>query len=134
MADDSVPRKIGWKIFFWVLFLIEATYLISEVVEPTEELQILAVEVVVYFFTFLGIFGYAYNRKFFFQKFWGYFIPVAVLWDVYSLVEVATLEFEIPIEYFIYYGSIAIVVFPLLALQYLALYKYRFHSPYIWNR
>lgn len=135
-SRHQLPRKkTGWKIFFWI-FLSLVCLSFWFVISDAESSIIDKVgEVIVYTLMTLGLFGFAYNTKIFTMLFWRYFIPFAMVWDIYTLVsEDWSIFSEIDIVTYILICSTLAAVGVWLFFQYFALYQYAYQSREIWAK
>ena len=128
-------KKIGWKIFFW-MFLPLVCLSFWSVISDAESSNIDKMgEVIVYTLMGLGLFGFAYNKKIFTMLFWRYFIPFAIVWDIYSLViQDWNMFSEIDMVGYIFIFVILAGLGLLLFFQYFGLYKYAYQSQEIWAK
>ncbi|OZG71586.1 hypothetical protein BTA51_20095 [Hahella sp. CCB-MM4] len=133
LGIEEIPNRTGWKVFFWIMLALESWSMFSMLGDPEETLFNILGEGVVYTLILLGLFGFSHNKKLLSQQFWGYLIPVGIVWDVYTIFGMDDPGFESQTELYVFLGFIVILLVPLLLLTYLALYKYRFHSPHIWR-
>ena len=132
IRDTEVQAKTLWKVFAWVTLLLEplSVYLLLSMPEVT--MVELAAEVVVYGFIILGLFGFAYNKRFLSRLFWMLLIPVGGLYDIYDIFSLGW-DFETPLEGYLTAGLVAVVWLAPTYFQYLALYKYSARSSPIWT-
>ncbi len=130
----ATPSKLKWKIFFWVLASLEGLSMIYNFVYPEEQgLGSIIGELIVYSLILTGLFGFAYNKKILFQKFWRYLIPAGIGWDVYTIFLTGYFEVTEEYELYILIGTLVILVLPILIFQYLALFFYSYKSENIWS-
>ena len=99
---------------------------------PEETFIEVMVELVIYASIILGLFGFAYNKRFMNRPFWMLLIPVGLLYDTYGFFTVGW-DFDTSLE-----GSIMTGIFVVFGLipayfQYVALYKYSARSSHIWT-
>ncbi len=130
---EETISKTKWKAFFWILFTLEIVSIVLLALDPAESALKLSLEVGVYSVILLGIFGYAYNKRFITQSFWKPILPIAAVYDVYYLFFDEPWSFESPQEMLISLGVIAAILVPLIILQYVALYRYGFKAAEIWS-
>lgn len=135
-SPHQLPRKkTGWKIFFWIflcLVCLSFWYVISD---ADSSIIDKVGEVIVYTLMTLGLFGFAYNKKIFTMHFWRYFIPFAIVWDIYTLVIQGWNMFsENNMVVYIFIGIILAGLGLVLFFQYFGLYKYAYQSREIWNK
>ena len=125
--------KTGWKVFFWILLVLEVLSLAFMVIDPAETLLKTLLETIIYLSILTGIFGFAYHRKLLFRRFWIALIPIGLIYDAYTLI-LLDWGFESAEEMYFSLALIALLLIPLMFFQYLALYKYGFRSADIWGR
>ena len=126
---------MGWKIYFWVLFLLLIiAYAMILTTSPTFW-DIL--DPIVSFVALAGVFAYAYKKKIFSANFWKTWFVVIIIWDLtYNIVLTeylgvaqdigSSLEEGTPIDHIL---SILIII-----PEYIALYLLGVKSPDIWNK
>jgi hypothetical protein len=131
--NDIIKSKLGWKIFFWFILIIELLSVSAALFDHEENIVELAAETLLYSAILFGLFGFSYNKKFFIRKFWGYLIPTGLFWDIYTLSTIGWTEIETTEELYFSVGLLIVIGLPLLILQYTALFKYSFRSPEIWS-
>jgi hypothetical protein len=130
--------KTKWKVFFWVVFFLEVLSLVSLFVDPEESILSIIFELIIYGSIIIGIFGFAYDKKIFFIQFWILLIPAAFIYDIYIFTTgdwgLEDLAIESIFEMYLVFGGMLAIILPLMFFQYLALYKYCFKSPQIWDQ
>jgi hypothetical protein len=128
IRDTDVQAKTMWKVFAWITLLLEplSVYLLLSMPEVAM-VEVIA-EVVVYGFIILGLFGFAYDKRFLSRHFWMLLIPVGGLYDIFSL----GWDFDTPLEGYLTGGLVAVVWLVPTYFQYLALYRYSARSSQIW--
>jgi hypothetical protein len=131
-AEKHLAPKTLWKIFFWVLLVLEVLSLLMLLMDPSESLLIILFDTVIYSFILLGLFGFSYNRKIINRIIWAYVIPIGIVFDLYNVFSLG-LEFETTDELYVVLGLAVAISLPLMIFQYLALFKYSFRSPEIWQ-
>ncbi|PUA29150.1 MAG: hypothetical protein B0W54_00625 [Cellvibrio sp. 79] len=132
-TTQHLPKKmLWWKILFWLLVILEGAAFIAIVWGDDALAWDDSVEIVIYVFVIAGIFGFAYQRVLFAELFWRGVIPVAALWDIF-LIGKSVYEGLHQEYFFVGVVIIAAVFGPVMFFQYLALYKYAFQSPHLWN-
>lgn len=126
-------KKTGWKIMFWCYLFIELVGVASMLFGDDEPLFDIVGEIVVYSFAFVGIFGFAYNKKIATPLLWRIVILVLFMWDCYVFLSgyVDGSYDGLELSALLIIGSIVV---PMLFLQYFALYQYAFQSKEIWNK
>ena len=125
--------KLGWKIFFWIILVIELLSVSVALIDHEENIYELTAETLFYTAILLGLFGFSYNKKIIIRVFWGYLIPIGLIWDIYTISSIGWTEMETSEELYFSIGFLIVIGLPLLVLQYTALYKYCFRSPEIWS-
>jgi hypothetical protein len=133
-SDVEVIRPISkakWKVFFWIVLFLEIISIVFMIIDPEESALEIVAELIIYPIIIIGIFGFAYGRRILFSRLWITMIPVGLSYDVYVLF---TLDwaFGSTEEMYVTAGLTAVIFFPLMFFQYLALYKYSFKSPEVW--
>ncbi len=133
----ATASRLKWKIFFWFIASLQALSIPFYFIFPDElDISYLIGDLVVYSTILTGIFGFAYNKKILFPRFWLYLIPVGISWDIYSLFFMKDFEMDDDTdntELFILIGITVIFVLPLIVFQYLALYFYSDKSAKVWS-
>lgn len=137
LENDVLPlrKKTGWKVFFWI-FVPLACLSFWSVIADVESSNIDKLgEVIVYSLIGTGLFGFSYNKKIFTIRFWRFFIPVAIGWDIYTLVSQDWSVFsENEIAVYIFIGITLVCLGLMLFFQYFGLYKYAYQSQEIWDK
>lgn len=128
----ETASKTGWKIFFWVLLVLEVLSLAYMAIDPAETLLKTLLETLIYLSILTGIFGFAYDRKLLFRRFWVALIPVGLIYDAYTLL-MLDWGFESAEEMYFSLALIALLLIPLMFFQYLGLYSYACKSAQIWQ-
>ena len=131
-TTQHLPKKmLWWKIFFWLLVMLEGAAFIAIFLGDDSLAWDDTCEMVIYVFVIAGVFGFAYQRALFSELFWRCLIPLAALWDIFLIGKAVAEEWHQ--EYFFVGVVIIAAVFgPVMFFQYLALYKYAFQSPQLW--
>ncbi len=133
-SDVNVVEQVSktkWKFFVWVIVLLEILSIVMLVIDPEESVLDVVIDLVIYIFIILGLFGYAYNKRIFFKEMWKFVIPVAFVYDIYGLY-VLDWTYGSTEELYITIGFTAAIGLPIMFFQYLALYRYGFRSQEIW--
>ena len=126
------PTKTGWKVFFWVLLVMEALSLGTMMVDSEQPLFEILIELLVYPLILAGLFGYAFNRRILVRRLWIGLIPIALCYDFYWIFE-SDWGLESSADPWLELGLALSLVVPLLVFQYLGLVNYAFRSPDIWH-
>ena len=75
-------RKLVWKIFFWfniaVAMLLPLAFFMFEAIEIID-----IVDLIIYPFTLVALFGYAYTKKIFTKKLWEILAIIYPLWFIF---------------------------------------------------
>lgn len=134
-GSSLIRKKTGWKIFFWIFFLL-VCFSFWLMINNSESSNFDKLgEVITYTLMGVGLFGFAYNKKIIRMHFWRYFIPCAIVWDVYNLTgQDWSLFSEGNIVAYVLIGITLSCLGLLLFFQYFALYKYAFQSQEIWGK
>jgi hypothetical protein len=123
--------KTKWKVFFWIILLLEIISIVFMIIDPEESTLEVVAELIIYPIIIVGIFGFAYGRRIFSTQLWISMIPIGLSYDVYGFLKLDW-TFGSTEEMYFTVGLVAVIIFPLMIIQYLALYKYSFKSPEIW--
>lgn len=126
---EEVKRKTIWKVFFWLILILEVLSLIDIAFDPNKPVNDLLIEAVIYSAILMGLFGYAYSKRIFNKLFWKFVFPIGIAYDLYDFYGVAEWDWSFSSIDIVF----AIIVFPLMYFQYLALYRYGFKSEEIWG-
>jgi DNA-directed RNA polymerase subunit RPC12/RpoP len=130
--SQKISRPKWWKIYFFIILalqLISFIYSFQNIVAG-EELIKSILDIVIYPFILVAIFGYSFNKKFLIRKIWQVLFPVAIVADlIFFCMMFAEHDKTV--------GAIVTVVFllfvsPLIAFQYIALYRYGFAKTEPW--
>lgn len=132
-------RNILWKIYLWFLCILLFTFLLSFYRE--EQLLFLESNIfsnvyvgliyLIYFISLLGIWGFVYQKKVFYQEFWIYIFFIIIVDFIGSLIgptiETSTQEID-------FLSTILGLLFLVLGFFYFyALYQYAFKMKYLWS-
>jgi len=134
LADPTSqpPRRIGWKVYLWVMVLLLATVPILGVqwIQPLD-----LVDLGISIAGTAGLFGYAYRRHIGSRSFWRAWLPIEVVWDLAIVLFLAPIGMaqQYPNAEPSTFLEDAIGILVLTPL-YLALYFYAFRSPELWQR
>ncbi len=127
------PNKIKWKFFFWIVFALKVISVVIIASDLDDPALALALELAVYSTVLIGLFGFAYGKCLFKRQLWKIVLPVGIIYDTYAIIS-QDWAFVSTEEMYIVLGVIAIIVFPIVFFQYMALYKYGFKSEDIWGQ
>ncbi len=75
------PRRLGWKIYFWVLAVLFPVGLLSLAVLDMTFQPVDLIDLAVSLVGMVGLFGYAHGRAIGAQRFWAAWLPAQLLWD-----------------------------------------------------
>lgn len=125
------PKKL-WKIFFWFIVVAEILSIKMMIGDNDPIVKIFA-DVFVYSFVIMGLFGYSYNRRIINRMIWKLTIPVALFYDVYTMLVMDVDGAESAGELMFTSVFLVVTVTPLLFFQYLGLFKYAYRSDEIWQ-
>lgn len=132
-STQHLPKKmLWWKIFFWLLVLLEGAAFIAIFWGDDALAWDDICEVIIYIFVIAGVFGFAYERTLFTERFWRCLIPLAALWDIF-LTGQSAYETRHQEYFFVVIAIVAVIFGPFIFFQYLALYKYAFQSTHLWG-
>jgi len=133
----KIKSKKGWKIFFWIMALMQLLVMLSRLVYPAEGATAIDyfIDFVISPITILGIFGFAYSQSLIASAFWKVWMVVSLVADAYSIFGAFDTEIVSTsgLEFYLYIGVTLALLVPLMALQYFCLYSYAFKSPEIWG-
>jgi len=130
--EEDKDKRLGWKIFFGVIFLLSIfSYYFTLVAEDFLLTDILYL--IVNLFMLMALFGYAFKKAFFQQGVWKVLLPIVFVTDISSTF--SDLK-DVPL---LSEGGVAIIVLvviivPISLLQYLALYRYGFTDRAPWHK
>lgn len=130
-ADDA-PKK-RWKVFFWLVLVLEIFSIISFFTDAELNIYEAVAEFIFYSFVLLGLFGFAYKKRIFNPMIWKVFIPLLLIYDIYSIATVELGPTEDENEFIILAIFTAAIIIPLMLFQYMALIKYAFKSTSLWK-
>jgi len=126
------PKK-RWKVFFWLILVLEMLSIFGMLSEDAVDVKHLILEVLMYSFVLLGLFGFAYHKRIFVAGFWKLVLPVVMSYDAYSFATVEGLELQEVDSIMVVLVIMVILILPLLLFQYYALFRYGFKSAFIWG-
>ena len=129
---EEIP-KTWWKVFFWFLLGLEILSISFGLMEDSKSLIGLGLEISIYSLVLLGVFGYAFNRRFLNQLLWRPVIPVVAVYDVYYIFFDEPWAFESSEEMYFVIALFVLIFVPLIACQYIALFRYAFRADEIWK-
>lgn len=134
-----VKRSILWKIYLLLLGILLFTFLVS--FYKGEQFLFLESNIfsnmyigliyLIYFISVLGIWGFVYQKKVFYQEFWIYIFFIIIVDFIGSLIEptIETSTQEID-----FLSTILGLLFLVLGFFYFyALYQYAFKMKYLWS-
>lgn len=135
LQDESFntpsPRKF-WKFFFWLLLVLEIVS-IGMMIDDQESWVEILVDVFIYTFVLTALFGYAYRKRILARTVWRLTIPIALIYDIHSLVTLDFEDIESTTELLVLSSITFAVMAPLVFAQYLGLFKYAYRSAEIWQ-
>lgn len=122
-------RSVWWKIYFYILFILNVAlifgfFIADELYVNYYKSEIIyeILQYILYFTSYVGLYGFIYQKRIFFKDFW-IFIFVVSLIDLIGLILLQEPEVK-------EYGWAYIIYIPL----YLALYKYAFKMNELWSK
>lgn len=131
-------RSTWWKVVFWIgiIFLSSLNvWLFSEdyiFLENNIFSNIyIGIMLLIYFISLLGVWGFVYQKKVFYQEFWIYIFFIIIVDFIGSLIgptiETSTQEID-------FLSTILGLLFLVLGFFYFyALYQYAFKMKYLWS-
>lgn len=129
---NESKSKTKWKVFFWLLLLLEIASIVVLAIDTEKTAFDLAFELIVYIIILVGVYGFSYDRKILSRQLWVSMIPLGLCYDMYMFYNFDWRAGSTGELYFTI-GLTAVIILPIMYFQYLALYKYSFRSPEIWN-
>ncbi|HVK98427.1 MAG TPA: hypothetical protein VM553_01370 [Dongiaceae bacterium] len=132
-GDLGNPSKKLWKAFFWFLLVLEVLSVWS-MVEDAEPLIDMLLDVAIYTFVLLALYGYSYNKPLLTRSVWKLLIPIALAYDIYSLTELDIDDVESKAEMIFLVVFCVVVIGPITVLQYMGLFRYAYRADEIWRR
>lgn len=131
-VESRLPHG-GWRFFAIILLLLTALSVLSTLVYFTPEVSVreIVAEAVVYPIVALGVYGYAFQKAFFFKGLWGVMLWLCIAQDILSLPELLNGEPEFQEHFYVYAAIVLAVIVPLSIFQYIALYRYS-QSSHLW--
>ncbi len=147
--ESATDKRLGWKVFFLLMLILNIFGFYSVFVGEAFQLMDI-LDLLVYLFVLLALFGYAFKKAFFTQGFWKVLLPISLLVDISSLFtdvsDVFQNEMGVFVDAPIFYtdldlggiGVITIIIMfvilvPIMLLQYLILYRYGYTDREPWN-
>jgi hypothetical protein len=132
-SPEPPSRRIGWKVYQALLAL---SYVFGYVLTGVQWIQPFdVVDMIVTLVAMVGLFGFAYRRRLANAVFWRRWLPIQVAWDIVVVVFLAQigLAHQVPGagERSATFDLTVQLVF-LLPL-YIALFRYGFRSPELWD-
>lgn len=127
------PRSIWWKVFFFIILILEMVSIgeASRNIMIGKDLFMNILELVVYPWVVIAIFGYAFCKRILVRKVWKILFPLAIMTDItwhYFFFTKPDNQYML-IIILIFYASLS----PLIIFQYLALYRYGFSETDPWR-
>lgn len=118
-CEEVLPLLL--KIYFWIF---SVGWLLSSVFELTRGRVLIwgVLDLGISALGILGLFGYLYQKHFFSQIFWKFYLPVVILWDIVGItvVQPAMVKQE--------FNLISLFGFVFVLPLYYGLYRYAFKS------
>lgn len=127
---------MGWKIYFIALL----TLTIGAYIAAFSDFDY--IDIPLNMISMIGLFGYAYKRRFFFRGFWKYWLFVIIFWDSLHLflsIKHSWINDRESIELAGHNFIVAIIIGAAIGLAiflpgFIALYLYGFRSKDLWDR
>ena len=126
----KLGAKFWWKVYFWLMTALAVAVFVFdfhfyEMSEPSDVL-----EYGIWFFSLIGVFGFAYSKIIVSKRLWQVWLPIVVLWDVGLSVKQYLYD---SVEIESWFLALMIVIGGILVLpEYLALYFYGYRSNPLW--
>jgi len=126
-------RSKLWKIYFFIFLTLQLIGFITSIQELLVAKNMIEplLYFVIYPWVIAAVFGYCFNRKFLARRIWQVIFPAALVTDIifFSIlfVEQNFIANIIALIMFI------ITLFPLIILQYVALYRYAYSQTEPWT-
>lgn len=143
-------RSTWWKVYFWLCFIFVCLFFVKSFYENNIFLEsnifsnmYIGLIYVIYSISLLGIWGFVYQKRVFYQEFWRYIFFIIIFEIIGSYLTKATIESSTPEKH-----SSTILLEPLLVLgmwfilllgliliffYFYALYQYAFKMKYLWR-
>jgi hypothetical protein len=118
------PHK-GWRIYFFVVVALMMASLLMELFGQDEyRLALDTVDYLISVIGIVGLFGYAFSRKYFSQGFWKAYVLIGVVWEIFIVAH----DFEIDPEFGGLWLPVLTSVFYVLLFGpvYVAVWRYGF--------
>ena len=122
---------MGWKIYFLVfIILLIPSYFIIFTGQPT---PFDLLDLILSSISVIGLFGFAFHKKLFTQKFWQFWVIVFLVWDIsYNLIFSKLLGLAQKIEGV---GMLELIIgFIFVIPIYFALFRYGYKSNSLWKQ
>lgn len=131
-------RSIWWKVYFWLFVIFVFMFYIYCFYENNIFLEsnifsniYIGIMLLIYFISLLGVWGFVYQKKVFYQEFWIYIFFIIIVDFIGSLIgstiETSTQEID-------FLSTILGLLFLVLGFFYFyALYQYAFKMKYLWS-
>jgi hypothetical protein len=138
VIEDKKSNKpnILWKLYFWLILVLEILDIISEILAPTKPGYDFILDILIYPITIVGIFGFVYQKKILFKRFWLVWLPILFSYDIYGIstfIKDIFYESKVSLPPIFIMISVTIIIV-LLFFQYMALLTYALKSKHLWNR
>jgi len=120
----KIPTYLNYKNFlkgYLPLIIVALLYF-----EITDDDPIILIEYIDYGFiatTIIGVFGYIFNKEFITKRFWQFYLPIVVTWDLFSLNHAINLLEYIQLQP-LKVLAMLIVFYVVMSPLYIALYLY----------
>ena len=133
--ENNTDNRIGWKMFFLLMLLLQiaSVYLVFNDIMKDDYDYFDILDLFIYPFILLALFGYAFKKAFFQQLVWKIFFTISLIIDALFLFFEFSTTPELTDNLIVISIAFAILT-PLFLLQYLALYRYGFTKKEPWDQ
>lgn len=138
-SSKSGKKHWLWKVVFFLLLTLQIfnwSMSIDDLFGEQADTLLDILDLTVYPFMIIGLYGYVFQKMFFHKRFWQYFFPIFLIIDLYIIIvdsievfqETETIA-EIPIITLVF-G----LILTLLFFTYYALYHYAYKDKLPWSK
>lgn len=125
MTNEKGGKMILWKIYFYFMTLIYILYLFQRIINPT---FVGWIDMLVNTLTLIALFGFSFNKKTLFKKFWqaAFFVCIAI--EMYNISRNLPKIFENN-ALVVFASVLCIMIIPI----YIATFMYAFRKNALWE-